>query len=212
VPKPEKAEDLDAGFAEHRKLIVNDKLFYAACFIFVAAIGAGAVLLSINDSTLLDYLSLLTRTGIEARVSDPFYITFINCLIPHLILLLLSVLFANCSFGLPFIISLILFKGISAGLTGGYIYRIAGGAYGVLYNLGILMPPTIIAAAAFIWLAIYCAKSSVILYGIAFKGIGHNMKRVSGDVYHALAVAAVLSCVSAVLETVLFRVFGSFFL
>ena len=193
------------------KLDPNQKLFYIACGLFIFGIALGAVLVSFNNMTLLEYVSYLAKTGLESRVSEKIFVIFINCLIPHLVLMLGCWMFANCTFGMPFVLFLILYKGAGVGTMGGYIYRHFGGA-GILYNLFIMMPPAIIAAIGFLWLGVYSVKSSVTLYAVAVKGKTRSIKETSAEVYHRLAVAGMLSCVSAILEAVLFKVFGGFFL
>lgn len=199
------------GYSGFKKLDPNDKFFYFACCAFLIGIALGAILVSLDNYTLLQYLSYLTKTGLESRVTGNLFATFISCLIPHLIMLLLCYLFANCTFGMPFIVSLILFQGASAGLMGGYIYRYYGLA-GMLYNFLITMPPTLIAAIGFLWLCVYAVKSSITLYGIAVKGLSRKIKETSAQVYHALANATALCCLAAFLEAGLFKVFGGFFL
>lgn len=198
-------------YSTFKKLSPNDKLFYFACCVFLVGIALGAILVSLNNHTLLQYLSYLTKNGLESRVTGNLIATFISCLIPHLVMLLLCCLFANCTFGMPFIVLLILFQGASAGLMGGYIYRYFGFS-GMLYNFLITMPPAFIAAIGFLWLCVYAVKSSITLYGIAVKGLGNKIKDTSAQVYHALANAAALSCLAAFLEAALFKIFGGFFL
>jgi hypothetical protein len=193
------------------KMDPNHKMFYIACTLFIFGVAMGAVFVSLDNMSLLEYLSYLTKNGLETRVSGKVLAIFVNCLIPHLVLMLFCWMFANCTFGMPFILFLIIYKGTGAGLMGGYIYRYYGGA-GVLYNLFITMPPALIAAVGFLWLAVYSSKASVTLYAVAIKGTARNIKDVSADVYHYLALAGVAACVSAMLEAVLFKVFGGLFI
>lgn len=211
LPRIQRSMLVGAGRRERIKLSPNSKMFYIACGLFVVGIAVGAILVSIDDLILLEYLSYLTKTGLESRVTSTISATFINCLIPHLVMMVLCWMFANCTFGMPFILFLIVFKGASAGLMGGYIYRYSAGM-GTLYNVFITMPPTLVAAVGFLWLSVYSIKSSVTLYAIAVKGSARKISQTSAEVYHSLAVAGILSCASALLESILFKVFGGFFL
>lgn len=189
----------------------EDKIFYVACGVFLFGVALGAVLVSLNNNTLLEYLSYLAQDGVEARTTGAIFSTFISCLIPHLALLLLCCLFANCTFGMPVIISLVIFKGASAGMMGGYIYRTTGAA-GILFNLLILMPPVLMAAIGFLRLSVTGVKSSVTLHKMASKGGGSKIKETNAELYHTLATAAMLACGASILEAVLYKLLGGLFL
>jgi len=187
------------------------RLFFVACFIFLTGIALGALVVSFDDVTLLKYLSNVINAGLESRVTGKLFVTFINCLIPHLIFMLLCLILANCTFGAPLIICLIIFKGIGAGLMGGFIYRYTG-LRGILYNLFVTMPPTLISAIGFLWLCVWAVKHSITLYAVAVRGISRSTGDTSAELYHYLAVCGILSSLSAVAESLLFKYLGVFFI
>jgi len=201
----------DTAGGQQQKLDPFYKVFFILCCLFIIGIALGAILVSLKDYTLIKYLSILTKSGLEARVTGKLFATFISCIIPHLILILLCYLFANCTFGTPLILALIIFKGASAGLTGGYIH-LASGAKGILYNFIFTMIPTLLSAIGFLWLAVYSMKASITLHSVAIKGSGRKIKDINAQVYHMLATAAMLSGASAIVEAILFKLFGGFFI
>lgn len=201
-----------------RKSILNQwlpnhpkmRMMYFCCAFFLIGIAGGAVLIAINSGELVEYVATLTKTGLTMRVTAGLLPTVINCLVPHLMILLLCWLLSNCTVGAPGIIVLILYKGIGVGLMGGYIYRAYGGM-ALLYNLVLIMPPALIAALGLLWMAVYAIKASVTLHALAAKGAANHFKENSGAVFHSMAIAAVLALASALLEAVLFKLMGGFF-
>ncbi len=183
------------------------RLFVLCAVFFVVGIVVGSIAVAAGNGSLASYMEYLTRSQFVLRSESKIYEIFLSSIIPKLLMLLLVCLFSHCAYGAPALIVLIVLNGIGVGMTGGYIYCFSGFS-GIVYNLLVNTPVTLLFSVAFIHLSCSGIKTSCAIYDMAFKGGCRSIKELSGEVYHALAIGACFSCASAGLEALLYTLLG----
>lgn len=153
---------------------------------------------------------LLTPTPLAAGL-DGALEHLVAAAAPHLLLLLLLFFFGFCACGTPLSLLIPLFFGAGIGLTEAYHY--ATGLAGAAYTALLVLPPTLVTAAA---LLIACAESVRLSVALGRQLLPHAF--IGGGLWQdvRLYVARFLLCgglvfVAAVLDTVLRLLFLQYF-
>ncbi|MCB5940958.1 hypothetical protein LJB68_05185 [bacterium 210820-DFI.6.52] len=118
----------------------------------------------------------------------------------------------GCSFsgiGVPFCYLFLAVQGVSTGLTGGYLYFYHG-VSGAVFNLLILLMPTVLCAGALLLFARNCAGVSYLVCKDLFWGEKEELGQPFRRLTHSLGVATALIVASAVLKLLSFWAFSSY--
>ncbi len=184
------------------------RLTYVVAGLFLIFMLAGTVFACVCDSQLTEYVAYLCETRITERLDDSVALIMLSCVFPQLILLLLCSIFANSTAGIPFLLSLLLFKGFYSGMINASIVSLVG-LRGLTAAIGAFAPSTILSALALIILVTQGIRTSANINHVIARGKSRNLKPVYDAFYHALALALILTVASSAAEGLLFRLFGS---
>ena len=159
-----------------------------------------------QESYLYYYVNGFLERHTNGSFLSVFSLSFLALLGMHLFLFLCS--FA--CFGMPFILLFALLRGISGGVIGAFLYLEYGGR-GILFQVLILLIPTVIQSLELLWFASHTLKSSA-------KMFQHTMLRHAGagalnpeDTLQDFVLFATIGMSGAILEGVLSMLFGPVF-
>ncbi len=200
-PAPRRAA---RAFPPAARLWILIGAIYLLCFL------AGTIWVTFSNSVLCAFLDHLTITGIAQRAADSFASVFIKNIFPQLTLLLLCCIFANSAVGIPFLLSIVIFRGLYSGAFGACVVR----RYllrGLLAQMTTLAPAGILGALALIILCAQGIRTSASVNAVVLKGKTRNTKELFERFYHTAAVALGVSVGGALSEAILLRTFGGVF-
>lgn len=184
------------------------RLTYLVAGAYLLLMLIGTLFVSFSESQLTAYVSYLCETRITDRLDNSVALTMLSCVFPQLILILLCSIFANSTAGVPFLLSILLFKGFYSGMLNASVVSLVG-IRGLLAAIGVFAPSTVLSAAALIFLVSEGIRTSSSIHHIVAKGKPKNLKPIYDSFYHALAISLILTVASAVLEGLLFQWLGS---
>ncbi len=196
--------------ATKRETHPSARLWSLIGVIYLLFMLVGVIWASFSGSLLRSYLDHLMLTGITQRAADSFAAVLVKNAFPQLTLLLLCCIFANSAIGIPLLISIIVFRGLSSGvfsacLVKNFLLR------GFFTHIVTFLPGSLLCGVALILIATEGIRASVSVNSVVLKGKTRNTKEVFEQFYHVAAIALGLSVIGAVLEAVLLNAFGSVF-
>ncbi len=102
------------------------RLTYLVAGAYLLLMLIGTLFVSFSESQLTAYVSYLCETRITDRLENSVALTMLSCVFPQLILILLCSIFANSTAGVPFLLSILLFKGFYSGMLNASVVSLVG--------------------------------------------------------------------------------------
>ncbi|MEG2677075.1 MAG: hypothetical protein RR933_03060 [Oscillospiraceae bacterium] len=189
------------------KLSPQNKLITFIGAMFLLSMLVGIIWSAFSKSVLSSYLDYLSQTTITERISSEFAEIVLKAAFPQLTLILLCCIFANSAVGIPFLITITLFRGFYGGVASACIIK-ALGFKGFLSGIITTSPPLMMCAAALIIVCSSGIKASIAVNNVIVKGKTRNTKEIFEEFYHAVATSLIISVIGCVLEAILIKKFG----
>lgn len=145
---------------------------------------------------------------VQTAVSNQLWHMAVSAFLLPLFLLLCLLLSAFSGVGIPFCYGIVAVYGFGSGLVGGYLYSAYSGS-GVLFNLLMLLPATVLTAVAMICFARLCTSCAYLVCKDLFLGekqeLAGRFKKLRGSVL----VAGGLCLLAAGVKVLCFLIFSA---
>ena len=172
----------------------------------------GAICARGADSTLLESMDLLFSTNLEARLSQPMYMTFVSSFASNFLFLLFVFLCGLSLWGVLFVFAAPMFKGFGTGLSAGCLF-LNYGLRGVGFYLLVMLCGLFIFCFVLI---LHCTQSHLISfklfrYVLLEKGYAEGMTvYLRGFLMRSLYML-LASAVASVVDMLLWTAFAKVF-
>lgn len=135
-----------------RGFLRRNGLFVLFAAMLLAGLTLGAVYARNADEGTLRSLDLLFTTNLDARLSQSPFGTFCACFASDFLFLLGAFLLGAAAWGIPFLLTLVCFKGFGTGITAGWLC-LSHSLSGAGFYLLVLLPGTFLFCVAMIGFA-----------------------------------------------------------
>jgi len=147
----------------------KDKIVLAfCCLLLTIGIFLGTFVTINISGNYLKYITVITDNYFTQQVTQNFLLNFLSGFISNFIYIFLLFLCGFCAISQPFILMLVMFKGLSIGITISSIYVLYGKS-ALTFVFVLIIPNIIINSMLFIYCCIQSIKLSSYFYVSAVK-------------------------------------------
>lgn len=180
--------------------------------LLLGGLALGSVFAAGADADTIRSLDFLFTTNLESRLSQGAIGIFCACFASDFIFLVSVYLFGTAPWGLPFLFSVVFFKGFGTGITAAYLF-LTHSLSGLGFYLLVLLPGTFLFCAALIRFSARAFEYSRLAFlGAVSKAPSQHSPRAELMRFSSGFLSALIAVFfAAVLDTLLWSLFAGTF-